>query len=263
MRGFYFLFSFLLLITELPLLKAGDWNPLSGPWQVWVGPEAYHVRRCRTVGSEQCGWLYGVHGGIDRLQGNAIYYGFEGYYACGCIEGKTGMGTRVESRMSDADAEGKIGYTFAIPLCGCLSLTPFTGGGYFWNVNQFRKPEKMRFRFRDTFGFWTLGGSIQWSFASRWSIGLIGKARIMFHGRSFVSRDPINKDRTLIMGNRPHYEVELPLSTYFCLCEQNWGVSLVPFYRYRHYGGRENFPFDFFDTRIQIWGLRTQLDYLF
>lgn len=40
-------------------------------------------------------------------------------------------------------------------------------------------------------------------------------------------------------------------------------VGLVPFYEYRFYGHRANFPFDFLETKLKLYGATLKLHYLF
>ena len=33
-------------------------------------------------------------------------------------------------------------------------------------------------------------------------------------------------------------------------------INVTPFYRFRHFGGRPNFPFDYIDTKFQLYGVQ-------
>ena len=60
---------------------------------------------------------------------------------------------------------------------------------------------------------------------------------------------------------RIQYRIELPIvytPTFLC---SMFKVGVMPFFESRLYGGRENYPFDFFETRFRIYGVNLQLIY--
>ena len=76
-----------------------------------------------------------------------------------------------------------------------------------------------------------------------------------------VSNDPEFEDSTLQIKDKVNYRIEFPFNYFFCKTRNHFEIDLVPFIEFRHYGGRENFPFDFQDTKLRICGVTLLLAY--
>ncbi len=233
---------FLALISTVPAV--------ANPHYFSLGPEVYSLKREREGGTRQRGTLYGLRGSYDYLARYKFYIGFEGAYARGTLNGKTGGGDKLRSRFSDSMLEGRLGYTLQ-SLSGCCGwVTPFVGGGYFWENNDYVKPSPKHLRFRNRYGYFALGCLSGTTIKPGFDLGLYATARFSIQGKVHVSHDPDGEPLTLKYEQKVNCRIALPL-TYGC---EKMDFALVPFYEYRHYGRRNAFPFDFLDTRIKVYG---------
>lgn len=230
--------------------------------RLYLGPEIFHTKRTREGGSKQTGFLYGVHAGYDRIKRYRIYLGFDGYWAAGTLKGHSKKGIKLHSRVTDEEIEGRVGYTLQCKEGWRAYLIPFVGGGYFREINKFsHKP--LGVKFTNYFPF-AMGGFIAGFFLNpRLNIGIDFKAKYMIDGKCHISNDREYDSKTLNMDSRMQYEVDLPVSYQFCTCNGRLEGSLVPFYRFRHYGGLAQFPFDFLETKFDIYGIKILLGYKF
>ncbi|MCB1112507.1 MAG: hypothetical protein H7A37_10075 [Chlamydiales bacterium] len=226
-----------------------------GPHQFSLGPEFFHMRRTKEGGGRKDGWLYGVHFRYDRVRPCSLYWGMDAYWAKGTLRGSTSSGSPCKSIKTDMNVEGRLGYTFAIPRVSHLLFSPYVGGGGFWGINNFQDPTPVPIKLRNTFQFVSLGFRSQISCSPSIDLGLNFATKFMLDGRSNVCDDPIFDDDTLIMESKNHYEVEVPITYTYCCGDRTYQWILEPFYRYRHYGHHDNFPFDFLETRFQIFGV--------
>jgi hypothetical protein len=220
------------------------------PHYLSIGPEVYSLKREREGGTRQRGTLYGLRASYDYIARYKFYMGFEGSYARGTLRGKSGGGDKLRSRFTDSMLEGRFGYTLQ-SLSGCCGwFTPFIGGGYFWENNDYVKPSPKHLRFRNGYGYACVGCLAGSSIRPVFDIGLYAAARFSIQGKVDVSHDKEEDDTTLKYEQKVNCRIALPL-TYVC----GWyDIALVPFYEYRHYGRRNAFPFDFLDTRIKVYG---------
>lgn len=230
---------------------------------IYLGPEVYHLTRTKEGGTKQKGYLYGLRGGYDRIKRYRLYWGIEGYFAKGQIRGKSGSDAKLVSDILDSEIEGRFGYTFHRKTCFQASFTPFIGYGYFYQTNHFKHPSPLHLHFRDTFQY-LVGGFISKFYINPcWNVGITFKAKYSIDGKSKITHDPDFDDMTIQMSDKMQYSVDFPINGVFCWCNRMLDLSLVPFYQFRHYGGRENFPFDFIDTKFRIYGVRLLFNYCF
>ncbi|NGX53885.1 MAG: hypothetical protein K1000chlam4_00605, partial [Chlamydiae bacterium] len=118
------------------------------------------------------------------------------------------------------------------------------------------------YTFTDTFDYFTTGFLSGFNFTPLLSMGLNFKVKFMMSGRSKISDDPLYDDVKLRMNNEIQLRVDVPL-VFHCLPWKRVQAALVPFYEYRHLGGREGFPFDYIDTKFTLLGARLDLIYRF
>lgn len=245
------------------LLQA-DVNCCQEPFrhQLFIGPEAYYVKRTREGGAKQNGYLAGIRAGYDYLRGYAFYVGLEGVYATGRLKGEFGEGEKLRSHLTDANVEGRLGYTFESQSCYQASLTPFAGIGYFWEINKYGKPAYLPIHFENTFYYVPIGFLSRVFITPEISVGLNFKARFLIDGKIKASHDP-EWEGSFIMRyeDKVQYRIDLPF-TYYWL-NQHVAISLVPFYEYRHYGYRINFPQNFLDTQFRLYGADLRFLYLY
>lgn len=220
--------------------------------QVYLGPTFYHVHRVREGGTRQDGTAAGVKAGYDRIGPSKIYIGGEALYAFTDLYGHGGSGNRIKSKFTDLDLEGRIGYTFQQTCCSpYVSFTPFVGGGYAVEQNDFVHPSPIPVHFRLNYSYACAGFLSQISLNRCFDVGFNFTIKFMIEGKNKASHDPEMEDSTTLVKNRTHYKIELPI-TYHWLT--NFYVSFVPIYEFREYGHHAGYPFDFLNTRLNIYG---------
>lgn len=241
------------VICQAPLNQRGH--------QFYVGPEIYHVHRNREGGTKQNGTVYGVRTGYDRIKRCRLYWGFDALYGQGTLDGKSGAGNKIKSTFTDIFAEGRFGYTFQQKHGYRLSLTPFGGVGYMSERNNFKHPSPIPVHFDIKSWYGVAGFLSQATVTDRCDIGLNFKARFLYDPKCKVSHDPESENSTQLINEKIHYRVELPLSYRYWECSDSLLISLVPFYEFRQYGKRVNYPFDFLETRLNIYGATLKFIY--
>lgn len=236
-----------------------DCKPKCPQHLFYVGPEAYYMRRVKEGGTKQHGVLGGVRAGYDRIKRYGLYWGIEGYYATGTLRGKSATNAKLVSRVQDSEIEGRIGYTFNRKTGFSAFFTPFGGYGYFCQRNNFRHPSPIHLHFRDHFQYAVAGFLSSLFINPCLSVGANFKVKFMIDGKSQIGNDPKFENSTLLMNNKEQYSLDLPINYAVCFQEHIFDLSFVPFFQYRHYGGRENYPFDFIDTKFWVYGGRLLL----
>jgi len=249
------------LSTAFSTLSADRWVKTYA-LDAYGGPEIYDILRTKEGGAEQSGVLYGVRLGYEHICRYKLYWGMDALWASGILDGKN-QDSKLRSRFTDMNLEARVGYTFQCKNWHCASITPFTGVGYFWENNDYKHPTPLHIHFRNRFAYVPLGFLSQIFISSSWSIGMNFKARILFDSKVRLSNDPDHEDQTQHYEDKPQYRVELPLTYYHCWRNLSLAVSLVPFYEYRQYGHRANFPFDFLETKLRLYGVTLKALYLF
>lgn len=228
-----------------------------------VGPEVYHLERVRAGGTQQQGWINGFRLGLDRIKRYGWYVGGDFLYATGPLKGRTLTGRKVVSVLSDQIYEVRLGYTLQKNEWRRPFFTPFAGWGHFREINDFTPPSPLPCTFTDTFNYWTAGFLSGVNFGSLLSMGVNFKLRFMQNGQSKVTDDPLFDNVTLLMKDEMHVRLDIPVAfnprgTLFAI-----GFLLTPFFEYRHFGGREGFPFNFRETKFYLYGARFALTYRF
>lgn len=227
-----------------------------------IGPEFYYVKRAREGGSEQTGMLYGIRVGYDHVKRYKFYWGLDALWATGNLNGKF-EDHHLESRFTDTNVEGRLGYTFQSKHFRCASFTPFIGIGYFWELNHYHGKSDIHVHFRNEFYYLPVGFLSQVFITPTLSMGLNFKVRFPIEGKQKVTNDPEFDDMTQQYEQHPQYRVDLPITYFYCWNDYRLATCVMPFYEYRHYGHRANFPFDFLDTKFNIYGISLQMLYLF
>ena len=232
------------------------------PNLIAIGPEIYHVTRTREGGSKQTGWLYGGRLTYDRVKRYKFYWGIDALYATGIIDGHTGGGAKIKSNFTDGSIEGRFGYTFQQKSDLQPAFTPFVGYGYFRETNHFKSPSPMQLKYDIYFKYIAYGFLSSLQVTPAMIVGLNIKVMSMMDARCKISHDPDYKDQTLIINDETNYRVELPFH-YLLNCWGNWDLACIPFYEVRHYGKRENYPFDFLDTHVRCYGFDLKIGFRF
>lgn len=238
------------------LFLSADINP-------YIGPEIYYVKRLKEGGSKQEGTLYGVRIGYDRVKRYKLYWGIDGLWAKGTLEGnrkRENVTDHFKSRFTDINVEARVGYTFQ-NKGRCFSFTPYSGLGYFWEKNCYQHPSPLQVHFKNTFSYIPIGFLSEIFITPNWSAGFNFKVRYLIEAEQKVEHDPEFGTLTQHYEEKLQYRAELPV-TYYWVCKP-LAISLVPFFEYRPYGHRANFPFDFLELKMKFYGATLKFQYLF
>ncbi len=257
-----FFLAFCSLHSGLLLGIAWPWSPCNdaniccfgrpGANQLYIGPEIYHVQRMRDGGAKQLGWVYGVRAGYEHIKRCKFYWGGDALYGKGTLSGRSASEDELKSKFIDKSIEGRFGYTFQRKTGYKFAFTPFIGIGYAEECNNFISPSPLRVHFKLRFSYGVVGFLSKMSWSPCLDIGVNFKAKFLYDAKNCVSHDPDIDGLRMLVKNQTHYRVELPM-TY--RKSENFFLSLVPFYEFRHYGGQVNFPFDFLETKLNIYGV--------
>ena len=229
---------------------------------VYAGPEIYCVHRKKENGTKQSGTLYGVRFGYDHIYRYKMYWGIDALWARGALHGKADKDA-LKSIFTDMNIEARIGYTFQSKFWRCASFTPYFGAGFFWENNDYQDPSPIPVHFKNQFTYIPIGFLSQIFITPRWSLGVNFKIRYLLQTEHWVTHDPDNKDLKQMYQEKIQYRVEMPVTYFNCWNQNSLGICLVPFYEYRPYGHRANFPFDFLETNLQIYGTTLKIMVLF
>lgn len=258
-----FVLGLLLFLSVPPATGLARFFVWEGCHNLFLGPEVYHSKRTKEGGSHQTGWLVGGRVLYERRAPCKLYWAFEGAYAYGTITGKTGAGKKLKSHLTDGEIEGHLGYTFCFPKICRVTLTPYGGYGLFTSINDFVSPSPLHCKYFDNFQYALAGIDAYIPLGACLQAGVNFKAKFMTKGRSTVTEDDDYDDITLLMSNKTQYEVELPIRYKTCWKHCKIMMDIAPFARWRHFGGRVNFPFDFIDTKFRIYGARALVEICF
>lgn len=227
-----------------------------------LGPKIYHVKRFKK-GSQQKGALYGLTASYERIKGFSFYWGLEASYATGQIRGTSSRGNPLASNLTDVEFEGRLGYTFQLETRRVFIFIPLVGLGHFHQTNKFKLPSPLTIHSHDSFNYGMVGFFFDALITPYLHVGTLFKAKFMFEGKSKVSNDPRFPTSTSLIAERMQYSIEFPLTYQIWIWEKAFNASFVPFYDYRHFGGRRNYPFDFIDTKFFDIGAKLLCSYCF
>lgn len=228
-------------------------------YQCYFGEESYYLWRTREGGSKQRGRLDGIHTGIDRIKRYGWYIGADYQYATGLLNGRGSNDTKLHSHFTDKIVEGRAGYTLKKRGEKKPFFTPFLGWGYFHEVNNFLPPSQSIYKSTDVFNFAVVGFLSGTNITTLISVGINFKARFMQNAKSKITDDPDGDNVKLKMEDEILCRLDIPITFMPCSSFFKLGGQLMPFYEFRHFGGREGYPFNFRDTKFQIVGLRLAL----
>jgi hypothetical protein len=231
--------------------------------QLIVGPELYYFRREREGGTFQEGTVDGIKVTFNRIKSYGWYLGGEYLYAGGCLEGSTATGRPIVSQLIDQIAEGRVGFTFKQPQLDAPYFTIFGGYGYFQERNEFSPPSPLPCTFLESFNYYVIG-FLSGIHPTPWfTMGVNLRLRFMQNGKSHVTDDPIYDEVTLLIKDEMHVRLDLPFFISPCCFWHGFGFLFSPFFEYRHFGGREGYPFNYRDTKFYLVGAQLALTYGF
>lgn len=262
----FFLFAICSLLSS-SLCASHWWPPLScdDPNKTYVnqfflGPEIYYVNRDRSGGTTQNGVIYGVRGGYEHIKRYKFYWAIDALYGEGYLYGKSSLGSHLKSRFIDRNIEGRFGYTLQQKAGYRFSLTPFIGLGYATETNNFIKPEALPVHFQLKYSYVCGGFLSQMTMRPNFDAGVNFKLKYLLEAKNHVTHDPKFEDTQMLVKEEFQYRVEVPITYHWC---PRFLIRLEPFYEFRHYGGHLNFPFDFFETKLNIYGATLKFIYCF
>lgn len=229
--------------------------------QFTIGPEFSHLTRVREGGTKQTGGLYGLKIEVDRLKYWGVYGGGEVELEEGTLNGHTGTNRRLKSKYSSILSEARLGFTFQKTDCRRIFIAPFFGGGYTIEKNHFRSPSPIPLHFKTKYPFLTLGFLSGIDIYPQFELGLLAKVRYPLSPKTLVTNDPGSDAVQQRMGAKLQCRIDLPITYRGLLQCERMKVGIRPYFEYRHYGKQINFPFDFFDTRIRIYGVMFEWQY--
>lgn len=246
------------------LATAGMFSTLSAQQtqSLKIGPEAYHVTRKRAGGVTQNGTALGVRLNYDRIKRQSLYWGGQVFYGAGPLKGDV-KEDKIHSRLKDFQIEGCLGYTLQTKCYPKFSFTPFGGYGYFRETNTFRPPSFLCVKFVTDYSYIAYGFLSSAQLHTDFLLGLNLRLRQPWQPRCHVSNDPERKNTCQQIEEELSYRIELPMVYKGKLFCNLFETGITPFYELRRYGGRENFPFDFYETKLEIYGINFQLVYRF
>ena len=243
----YFLCAFLLLDTLL-FAKSLPPNILD------IGPEVFYIRRMRDGGTKQVARMDGICVDYDRLKRYSWYFGGTFSYAEGRLKGHSGSQTEILSTLTDKIWEGRFGYNFQRRGEKGYFVAPYGGYGYFDEINDFHPPTPTPLKFKNTFNFVSAGFLSGVNLSSVFTMWINFKMKFMLNGTTKVTDDPVMGDSTLLMNNEVLARIEVPLIFSPAFVRMDLEFVVDPFYEFRHFGGRPGFPFDYIDTKYNLYG---------
>lgn len=208
----------------------------------------------RDGGTQQNGQFNGIRLTYDRIK--PLYLGADYLNGVANLKGHSGAQRRIVSELTDQVYEGRIGYTF-FEEDHFFSL--FTGYGYFHEENDFRSPTPIPFKFTNTFNYIPVGFLSGVNFSTLLSMGVNFKMMFMQEAKTKVTEDPARENVIIQMNEEINVRVEVPLILSLPKARLGLRFGCIPFFEYRHYGGREGFPFNYVDTKYTQVGARLAL----
>nr|NGX58032.1 hypothetical protein [Chlamydiota bacterium] len=170
--------------------------------------------------------------------------------------GEDTMEYPMDSRLTDAQVEGRFGYSTYSNYCKPLLIIPFFGYGKFFSINSFSKSFRLPVTYHNEFEFFSAGLKTRLMVNDNLTIGFNFKLKSMFEGLRRITDDPNREDATIRMGDELQYSFDFPIQYDFCYCGWRVFANVTPFYRLRNYGYRAHSTFDFYETQFNLFGLR-------
>lgn len=230
----------------------------------YFGPEVYYMKRYRAKGYEQTGRMDGLKAGFDRIKRYGWYIGGEYLYATGTLRGisaplKSGLRKPIKLDVIDQTYEGRVGYTLQKTVCSPF-FTPFIGYGHFEEISRFIPPTTSLLTYRDTFDYVSGGFLSGYKWCDLLSMGLNFKAEFMINTETHVAHVPRRGEVEMTMNPAIQMRVEIPMRLFPECC---LSADIVPFYEFRHFGGRDGYPYNYCDTKFNLIGMRLAASYTF
>lgn len=225
--------------------------------EIYLGPDWKHVKRTNSFKTKQHGSMTGIRYGYERWKRYGWFIAAEGYYGHGKLNGHSGSGVSLSSRFMQEVYEGRFGYTFQMKEGWQCSFTPFVGGGWLKEKNNFISQSPIHAHFTTKYGFGSFGGIFSCYPTCNTQVRLNLEARYPLSTKCSISNDLERDPVTQRIGERMHYVVELPLVWRM----SSFALGATPFYQSILYGSHPNYPFNYIKTHFEYWGVFLNLQY--
>jgi hypothetical protein len=225
-----------------------------GPHALFIGPEYSHISRTREGGSKQTGNLVGGHIRYDRISPHSIYLGADAYYDTGKAKGKTASGKQIRSTIDEYEIQARLGYNLYIDRINQLLIIPYATYSYFYGRNKFYGPSPNQYKLHDHLHLGGAGLWVSFCLFDCCRLGVDFNAKYIVDGKNKVTDDPEYDNIKLEIESQWQYELAIPIEFKVPVCDCCLECRFVPFYRFRHLGGKPNYPFDYKETKYRLYG---------
>ncbi|CRX37610.1 hypothetical protein [Estrella lausannensis] len=255
-----FIYLIALLTTMAPL----DAALVFGPHRLSAFAEGGRVSRKRQGGTHQKGALLGYGCEYERLKNSGIYLLGRAVGDEGTLRGRTGSGFKIKSRYDSQEYFGRGGWSFCFGERDSFVVAPFAGGGYFRSENRFVDPSPIPVNMQVHF-LYALGGlTFEWRKQEDLYYTFSFQGKKPFDPECVIKDDPELFEIHQLFKSKMQWDVETGFRKMWGACFGCKGaLEGQLFYRHSRYGKKENFPFDFADTRQKFWGIRIGFSALF
>ncbi len=223
-----------------------------------AGAELSHIKRMRDGGTQQEGYLNGMRFSYDRIQRSSWYGGVDYFLGTASLLGHTGAGRTLASNLSDQIGECRIGWTLGRDQRNAF-FSFFAGYGKFKETHDFSKQVHLPILFQEKISYVPIGFLSGTYLTPLFGVGFNFKIMAMLRGESTIQNDPYRPESTLQMTNESQLRWEVPCWYRVQRAHFYLSAGMTPFLEYRHFGGREGFPYNFLDTKFILLGGRISL----
>lgn len=227
------------------------------------GPQYGYLNRFTGKGAKQASPVAGLECQYQRLLPGGAYWGLRSHYFRGNLVGETGRGDTIRSRYYEYDIAARLGFTWSPQFCEGLIFAPFVVEGYLHSSNFFRHPSPRQFEEITRYYYQGVGALIESPSWGNFFLALDLEFIHTWEAESKILDDPNFGNLIRHAEDSWHVSTALPLCYNWWGAESSWQLRLVPSYRYRHLGDKENYPFNFIETDFRIYSLRLELNTCF
>lgn len=258
MKVFRLLFFSAIIIASLPLEAA----LMLGPHRLSLFAEGGRLHRKRSGGTHQKGTLLGYGCEYERLKKSGFYLFGRAAFDEGTLRGSTGSGFKIKSRYDSQECFGRAGWAFC--FCEDWTVAPFLGGGYYRSENRFVDPSPIPVKMRIHFPYAMGGAAVEWRRSEEWVYTFSLQGKKPFDPECVIEDDPDFFDIHQMIKSALQWDAEAGFrKKYPMQCGFEGALEGQFFYRLSRYGKKENYPFDFTETKQRFIGFRVSLTLLF
>lgn len=215
--------------------------------------ETGRFKRKREGGVEQSGTLFGYGAEYERLKEIGFYIFARANEDKGTLKGSTEKSVDLKSRFCSEEYLGRLGFSFG--LCQ-WTFVPFIGGGYYTSTNRFVDPSPLHVSMQIHFPYALAGLKVEWKRSETIHYFTSLTIKRPYEPKCRIQDDPEFFTTHQMIKEKLQAEFELG-------GRYNWSCTLLSlavdgsfFYRYNRFGSRENYPFNFLDTKYTYLGFK-------